>query len=224
MSSEVPVGLYRTYVYIPPDEEFTYESWCRHLRAGRTFHSGGPLTRLRGGWPADRRHAEAARQRRHGGGRGQRRSRSCRSTAWRSCSRAGSWRPPRRQPARGGCTYGPGSPSGGHTWLAARVGGPGYVNAVPHHDVWRRGIMAHTSPVYVAVGGRLGAVRPGGGHLHAHAAGGQPGLYPHAQPAVPPGTVTHFHGEADHQAFLERPFQEALQAIHARMHQHSRPQ
>src|ERR1035437_6108841 len=42
MSAEVPVGLYRTYVRIP-DEEFTYESWCRHLRAGRTFHSGGPL-------------------------------------------------------------------------------------------------------------------------------------------------------------------------------------
>ena len=43
MSSEVPVGLYRTYVYIPPDEEFTYESWCRNMAAGRTILSGGPL-------------------------------------------------------------------------------------------------------------------------------------------------------------------------------------
>jgi hypothetical protein len=37
------------------------------------------------------------------------------------------------------------------------------------------------------------------------------------------GTVTHFHGEADHQAFLERPFHEALQAVHTRMHQQGLP-
>ena len=43
MSSDVPVGLYRTYVHIPPDEEFSYASWCRNLARGRTFHSGGPL-------------------------------------------------------------------------------------------------------------------------------------------------------------------------------------
>src|SRR5437764_5555183 len=43
MSSEVPVGLYRTYVYVPPDEEFTYDTWRRNLTAGRTFVSGGPI-------------------------------------------------------------------------------------------------------------------------------------------------------------------------------------
>ncbi|HLZ10499.1 MAG TPA: CehA/McbA family metallohydrolase, partial [Chloroflexota bacterium] len=43
MSSEVPVGLYRTYVRIPPDEEFNYDNWCKNLRAGRTFLSGGPI-------------------------------------------------------------------------------------------------------------------------------------------------------------------------------------
>jgi hypothetical protein len=43
MSAEVPVGLYRTYVHIPDDEEFTYDSWCRNLRLGRTTLSGGPL-------------------------------------------------------------------------------------------------------------------------------------------------------------------------------------
>ncbi|HMO57770.1 MAG TPA: CehA/McbA family metallohydrolase, partial [Roseiflexaceae bacterium] len=47
MSSEVPVGLYRTYAYIPPDEEFNYENWCRAVRLGRTFLSGGPLLRFR---------------------------------------------------------------------------------------------------------------------------------------------------------------------------------
>src|SRR5262249_11025724 len=46
MSSEVAVGQYRTYVRIPADEEFSYESWCRNLRAGRTFLSGGPILDL----------------------------------------------------------------------------------------------------------------------------------------------------------------------------------
>src|SRR5262249_550456 len=39
----------------------------------------------------------------------------------------------------------------GDTWLAARCGGPGYTS-IPHHDGWKRGIMAHTSPVYVTRG------------------------------------------------------------------------
>jgi hypothetical protein len=43
MDAGVPVGLYRTYVHIPPEEPFSYESWCRGLRQGRTFLSGGPL-------------------------------------------------------------------------------------------------------------------------------------------------------------------------------------
>jgi hypothetical protein len=33
-----------------------------------------------------------------------------------------------------------------------------------------------------------------------------------------PGTVTHHHGEHDHLAYLERPFNEAAAAIHKRMH------
>ncbi|HEU5087188.1 MAG TPA: CehA/McbA family metallohydrolase, partial [Roseiflexaceae bacterium] len=34
MDSAVPVGLYRTYAHIP-DEEFSYDAWCRAVRAGR---------------------------------------------------------------------------------------------------------------------------------------------------------------------------------------------
>ena len=37
MSSEVPVGLYRTWARLLPDEEFSYDAWCAALRAGRTF-------------------------------------------------------------------------------------------------------------------------------------------------------------------------------------------
>ncbi|MDP3063497.1 MAG: hypothetical protein Q8O40_09875 [Chloroflexota bacterium] len=30
---------------------------------------------------------------------------------------------------------------------------PDYYKSIPHHDVWNRGIFAHTSPIYVACGG-----------------------------------------------------------------------
>ncbi|MBK7496554.1 MAG: CehA/McbA family metallohydrolase [Candidatus Omnitrophica bacterium] len=43
MCSGVPIGLYRTYVHIPADQEFSYDSWCRNLKTGNTFISGGPL-------------------------------------------------------------------------------------------------------------------------------------------------------------------------------------
>src|SRR6266568_4056063 len=46
MTSDVPVGLYRTYVSIPPDQDFTHETWCANLAAGRTFMSGGPIISL----------------------------------------------------------------------------------------------------------------------------------------------------------------------------------
>lgn len=67
MTSQVPVGLYRTYVYIPPEEAFSYENWCKYLRQGRTFLSSGPIVRFtvngtQGG------HTVATGQRRHAGG------------------------------------------------------------------------------------------------------------------------------------------------------------
>ena len=34
MGSDVPVGIYRTYVQIPADEPFTYDNWCKHMAAG----------------------------------------------------------------------------------------------------------------------------------------------------------------------------------------------
>src|SRR5581483_12286155 len=55
MTVDCPVGLYRTYVHVPADEEFDYDSWCRNLARGRTFLSGGPLLFLRvdGAMPGD---------------------------------------------------------------------------------------------------------------------------------------------------------------------------
>ena len=38
-----------------------------------------------------------------------------------------------------------------------------------------------------------------------------------------PGTTTHHHSHEDHQAFLETPFQEAISALHRKMHEHGIP-
>jgi hypothetical protein len=39
----------------------------------------------------------------------------------------------------------------------------------------------------------------------------------------PPETALYHHGEPDHLAYLERPFKEAIQAIHQRMHDRGIP-
>ncbi len=217
MSNEVPVGLYRTYVYIPPDEEFSYDSWCRHLRAGRTFHSGGPIIDLRveghhigdmltlpgnGGTVEVEAHAESilpihrleiVQQ-----------GRVVAATEERDGARQ------LRLSAR--------LPIESHTWLAARVAGRGYFDALAHHDVWQRGVMAHTSPVYVAVGGEWELYDPGVATYMLTLLEGSLAYIRTRSRQYRPGTVTHVHGEADHQAFLERPFHEAVEALHARMH------
>jgi hypothetical protein len=222
MTGDVPVGLYRTYVYIPPDEEFTYESWCRNLRAGRTFLSGGPIIDLaiEGCRPGDTltlpgnggtveviaraesilpiHQLEIVQQ-----------GQVVAATEERTATR--------RLDLRANLSI------TGNTWLAARVGGPGYTQVTPHHDGWRRGIMAHTSPIYVAVGGEWELFDPGVATYMVTLVEGSLAYIRTRSRQARPELTTHFHGEADHQAFLERPFQEALQALHARLHQMGLP-
>jgi hypothetical protein len=217
MSSEVPVGLYRTYVRIPADEEFTYESWCRNLRAGRTFHSGGPIIDFtvdghqvgdtvslpgNGGMVEVEAHVESILPV------------HCLEIVQQGRVVAATEEPSGARRLRLRTTL----PVTGHTWLAARAGGPGYTNAVRHHDVWQRGIMAHTSPVYLAVGGDWWLYDASVATYMITLLEGSLAYIRTRSRQARPGTVTHFHGESDHQAFLERPFQEALQAVHARMH------
>ncbi len=219
MTQDVPVGIYRTYVYIPPDEEFTYDNWCRHLRGGNTFHSGGPLLSLKvdGQMPGD-----TVRLSGNGGTvtveavatsifpitalQIVRQGRVVASVA----DPAGTHRLALREELK----------IDGHTWLAARVNDLDQPQ-VPHRDGWRRGIMAHTSPVYVAVGGdwqlfdletmhyMLTLIDGSLGYIRERA-----GRYPDDH-----DHVTHHHGHHDHAAWLEEPFHEAREAIHRRMHE-----
>ncbi len=217
MTSDVPVGVYRTYVHIPDSEPFTYDNWCKYLKAGNTFLSGGPIIRL----TVDGQPIGSTLNLPGNGG-----------TVEVEAEAESLFPIHTLQIVQAGVVVASTVEAQGvrklqlkakvpvtkHSWIAARCGGPDY-QAVRHYDGWGRGIIAHTSPVYIAVGGEwwmfdsetanymltlieggLSYIRKTARHHH-------------------PDSVTHHHGEDDHLAFLERPFREAEDAIHRRMHQ-----
>lgn len=219
MSNDVPVGLYRTYVSIPPDEEFTYENWCRNLRLGRTFLSGGPLIGLR----AAGANIGDMIQLPSGGG-------TIEVDAWTESI----FPIHTLQLITNGQVIGETTTSQGahhltlhervrikeHSWIAARCSGPSYANPVRHHDEWHRGIMAHTSPIYCAVGEPWQRFDDSTIHYMLTLLDGSLAYIRQRSRQYPPHLITHHHGQDDHLAFLERPFHEAIAALHQRLHQH----
>ncbi|HVO71186.1 MAG TPA: CehA/McbA family metallohydrolase, partial [Aggregatilineaceae bacterium] len=194
MTAEVPVGLYRTYVHIPPDEEFNFENWCKHLRLGQTFLSSGPILRftVNGAQIGNMLHLPG-----NGG-------------TVEVQAEAHSIFPIHTLQImqEGHIVASVDEPRGTdrlvlkthlrldhHTWLAARVGDPADSRAVPHFDIWRRGIMAHTSPTYVAVGSEWWMSNTDTAQYMLTLLHG--GLEYIRQRAIyhNHGTVTHFHGE-----------------------------
>jgi hypothetical protein len=103
------------------------------------------------------------------------------------------------------------------TWLAARAGGRGYDDIVRHHDELKRGIMAHSSPVYVTLGEQWQMRSPETMQYMLTLLHGGLDYVRERSPQYPPGQVSHHHLEADHLAYLERPFIEAIQAVRSRM-------
>ena len=215
MSSGVAVGQYRTYVRIPAEEEFSYASWCRNLKLGRTFLSGGPLldVAVDGAQIGDTVRLPA------GGG----------SVEVRATARSVLPVHTLQIVQNGRVVAQTDEPAGtraltlqttlavdGHSWVCARVGGPNY-EPIAHHDVWSRGVFAHTSPIYIACGGEWSMAEEAGLHYMLTLIGGSLEYIRQLSPRWRPGTVTHHHGEADHQAFLERPFLEAQAALRARL-------
>ena len=104
-----------------------------------------------------------------------------------------------------------------HSWLAARVGGPDY-STVPHHDGWKRGIFAHTSPVYVAVGGEWWMFDRAAAEYMLTLFDGCLTYVRDTAPVRRDAETTFHHGEEYHLAYLERPFHQAREALHRRMH------
>lgn len=216
MDSAVPVGLYRTYAYIP-DEEFSYDAWCRAVRAGRTFLSAGPILRfsVEGAQIGDTLSLPA------GGG-----------TVEVEAVAESIFPIHTLEIVQGGRVVASTEETKGarrlslktklklesNTWLAARCGGPGYHDGPRFRDCWQRGMFAHTSPIYVAVGGPWELFDPATANYMLTLIDGSLSYIRRTAAYDPPGSVTHHHGEHDHLAFLERPFHEAIAAIHRRMH------
>ncbi len=208
MSSHVPVGLNRTYAYIPPEEAFGYEAWCRAVRAGRTFVSSGPIVGItvEGSSIGDTLDLP---------GPG-----TIEVEAW-----ADSIFPlASLEIVQGGQVVASAEAKGSrrlavkerlsvdsHTWVAARTKG-----LDDHLDEWQRAVFAHTSPIYVACGGPWS--------MYDHAVARylltlvEGGLAYISETALryPAGSVTHHHSEGDHLAFLKAPFLQARNALHDR--------
>ncbi len=217
MSSDVPVGIYRTYVRIPQNEPFTYDNWCKAMASGRTFHSGGPLIRFK----VEGRDIGDTVQLPGNGGTVEVEAEAESVVPIHTL-----------EVVQEGRVVASVEESKGtrklqlkekvevksHSWLAARCSGPGYFNGVPHYDGWGRGIMAHTSPVYLACGEEWWMFDQDTAQYMLTLVEGSLHYMRHNSRQHLDNRVTHHHGEEDHAAYLERPFLEARKAIHDRMH------
>jgi hypothetical protein len=103
------------------------------------------------------------------------------------------------------------------TWVAARCAGPDY-RVTRHFDRRKRGIMAHTSPVYLTCGEVYTLLDPASAQYMLTLIEGSLAYLREASPQYPPDRVTHHHGGPDHLEYLEEPFHQARQALHQRMH------
>ncbi len=216
MSSEVPVGVTRTYAYLG-DDEFTYDNWCAAVRAGRTMLSAGPIL----DFSVDG-HMVGDTIQLSGEGTVQAKVTAesvlpihtlqlvVNGEVVVSVERpGGARRLDLDEPVK----------ISKHSWICARCGGPGYHDVVHHHDGWRRGIFAHSSPIYVAVGGQWWMFDESAAQYMLTLLEGGIDYVRHTAPHSSPEHTTHHHGEDDHLAYLERPFHEGIAALHKRMHQ-----
>jgi hypothetical protein len=219
MSSEVPVGLYRTYADLG-DEPFGYDAWRAAVTAGRTFLSGGPLLRF-----SVDGHQIGDTVALGGGG-----------TVSVSAVAEGVFPLATLQVVRNGEVVAEATGDGvrrlelsaeigfeGDGWLAARCGGEGYFDGIAHRDVWGRAIFAHTSPIYVATQGDAWRMfDPEHARYLLTLIEGSLAYVRGRAVRYPPGYATHHHGEADHQAVLERPFLEAKRRVQERLEREER--
>jgi hypothetical protein len=215
MYSSVPIGICRTYAHLVEGEAFTYESWARAVRAGRTVLSCGPILSFTAGGA----HIGDTLNLPGNGG-----------TVEVEAAAESIFPIHTLQIVREGrVVASTDDPKGArrlqlkaslkvdrHTWLAARCAGPGYT-ALQHHDAWRRGIFAHTSPIYVSVGGEWWMFSKDTAEYMLTLVDGGLNYVRDMAPQHPPGSVTHHHGQDDHLGYLERPFREAREAIRQRM-------
>jgi hypothetical protein len=206
MSSAVPVGLYRTYARL--DEEFSYEAWCRAVRSGRTFLSGGPLVTL-----SVDGHEPGGTVGLSGPGTVSVHAAVRSIFPLRSLEVVRNGEVVLRAEANGGrhAEISDELRIDGNSWIACRAFGVDY-----HLDEWGRRVFAHTSPVYVACGGDWTMTDPEGIRYIRTLVEGAREYVRHTAVRRSDRLTTHHHGEDGHLAWLERPFTEALRALDER--------
>ncbi|NIM93762.1 MAG: hypothetical protein GTO18_08640 [Anaerolineales bacterium] len=215
MTAEVPVGLNRTYVHIPEEEPFNYENWTKYLRLGRTFVTTGPMLRF----TVDGAQVGDTITLPKSGGTVEVEA-EARSIfpihsleivqEGRVVASSEDQEGTNRLSLKSALTI------NRNTWLTARVGGPGYEDPIRHHDMNRMGIMAHSSPIYIAVGDEWWmSNEQTAQYMLTLLHGGLEHIRNRSRQHLA-GSVTHHHPEDDHVAFLERPFKEAIQVIQNR--------
>jgi hypothetical protein len=206
MSSAVPVGLYRTYARL--DEEFSYEAWCRAVRSGRTFLSGGPLVTL-----SVDGHEPGGTVGLSGPGTVSLHATVRSIFPLRSLEVVRNGEVVAKADVNGGrrAEISEDLRIDGNSWIACRAFGVDY-----HLDEWGRQVFAHSSPVYVACGGDWTMTDPEGLRYIRTLVEGARDYVRHTAVRRSDQVTTHHHGEANHLAWLERPFVEALRALDER--------
>ena len=212
MSSDVPVGFYRTYAHLDGGE-LTYDNWCRAVARGRTFLSGGPMMHF----SVDGREIGDTVELSGPG--------TVEVHAWAESTLpidvleiVQSGRVVASTEARGGARrleLRERIEVDGHTWLAARAGGGGLLRS--HRQMDLRGVFGHTSPIYVACGGDWWMFDEATAQYMLTMIEGDLAYIRETSPQEMTGNITHHHGEPDHLAYLERPFHEAREAVEARL-------
>ena len=162
MSNGRVLGGSRTYARLRPDEEFTFENWCRAVRRGTTFASTGAMIDLR----AEGRlmGEEIALP----GNGGEVEVEAVAESVWplSAVELVVGGRPVARQEAGGArrVVLRHKLKAGQSCWVAARCWGPYLTDAGP--------VMAHSSPVYIDVGGRCAFEPAAGNYLLTQMEGG----------------------------------------------------
>lgn len=215
MDGAVPVGSYRTYVNIPKDEGFNYDNWCKNVARGRTFLSGGPILHF----TVDGHEIGDTVPISSPG--------TVEVQAWAESifpihrleivkdgtvvasaeSRTGTRRLEINEKIK----------IDGHAWLAARCGGPNYYNGFQHHDIWTRGIFAHSSPIYIACGEDWWMFNEAVAKYMLTMIEGDLAYIQETSGQSDHTNVTHHHYEENHMSYLERPFIEARKLIEERI-------
>ncbi|MFF1832483.1 CehA/McbA family metallohydrolase [Paenarthrobacter sp. NPDC058040] len=219
MSNDVPIGLSRTYVRIDANDDFGYESWCNALKAGRSYMTSGPILDfyVNGAAIGDTlRLPERGDQ-----VTVQARARSILPMYQLEIVHSGHVVASTEKESGSfelelEVDIDVNSPG----WMAARVGGGGPEHLTRHRDEWKRSIMAHSSPIYLACGDRESAAdKEALEHIGAQVERARSYvLHRHGTSTEP--DVLHHHG-GDHREFLVRPFDQARRDVERRLGMHA---